>query len=76
MPSITQEAEAHLKSNSQLNPASMPVIVFFCHTMSISVAFLVIYFSTSKLSGDTVKQGSGSLFSLRIGCILWQVSSR
>lgn len=29
MPSVTKETEAHLKSNSQFNPASMAEIVFF-----------------------------------------------
>lgn len=57
MPSVTKGTEAHLKFNSQLNPACMPEIVFFSIILClISVAFLVIYFSTSELSGDTVKQ--------------------
>lgn len=57
MPSVTKGTEAHLKSNSQLNPACMPEIVFFSTTLCpISVAFLVIYFSMSELHGDTVKQ--------------------
>lgn len=57
MPSVTKGTEAHLKFNSQLNPACMPKIVFFSIILClISVAFLVIYFSTSELSGDTVKQ--------------------
>lgn len=57
MPSVTKETKAHLKFNSQLNPASNSRnSIFSIKLCPLNVVFLVIYFSTSKLSDDTVKE--------------------
>lgn len=57
MPSVTKETKVHLKSNSQLNPASNARnSIFSIILCPLSVVFLVISFSTSELLGDKVKE--------------------